>query len=272
MQGRARPIVPVVLAAMLVAGCGGAEPATDAGTDAGAETTTGAATESGISTEAATPPPVEDPVGFDEELETSTPPAPAPTATTSSPEPAPATVDDTHPLAMTWDGIDLRVPSAGTELVGFHQSNHDGARNLDAIDGPVPTVVLDSRNRGTGRRTAADIVVDPQVEIRAPVTGTVVRAGTYTLYCDELDDFVVIEPDGRPGIEVKMLHIDGVQVQAGDRVESGVTLLAPAPTQLPFESQVDEVSGPANWPHVHLEVVDTAIPDQPNPNSGSDDC
>lgn len=268
MQGRARSIVPVALAAVLLAGCGGAEPGAEPGTGS-----TEAAPEAMTTTEEVTPPPVEDPVGFDEELETSTPPAPAPSpTTTSSPEPPPATVDDTHPWAMTWDGIDLRVPSAGTELIGFHQSNHDGARNLDAIDGPVQTVVLDSRERGTGRRTAADIVVDPQVEVRSPVTGTVVRAGTYTLYCDELDDFVVIEPDGRPGIEVKMLHIDGVQVQAGDRVEAGVTVLAPAPTPLPFASQVDEVSGPDDWPHVHLEVVDTAIPDKPNPNSGSDDC
>lgn len=267
MQGRARPIVPVALAAVLLAGCGGAEPGTDAGSEAMTEAGTPTATDE------TTPPPVEDPVGFDDELETTPPADPSPTETTStSPDPAPATVDDTHPLAMTWDGIDLRVPSAGTELVGFHQSNHDGARNLDTLDGPVPTVVLESRERGTGRRTAADIVVDPQVEIRAPVTGTVVRAGTYTLYCDELDDFAVIEPDGRPGIEVKMLHIDGVQVQAGERVEAGVTVLAPQPTKLPFASQVDEASGPANWPHVHLEVVDTAIPDQPNSNSGSDDC
>ena len=270
MQGRTRAIVPAVLASVVLAGCGGTDPATTAGEPTTEATTS---TDAGTSTGAVTPPPVEDPTGFDEELETSTPKAPPPSPTqTSSPEPAPTTVDDTHPLAMTWDGIDLRVPSAGTELIGFHQSNHDGARNLDALDGPVRTVVLDSRERGTGRRTAADIVVDPQVEIRAPVTGTVVRAGTYTLYCDELDDFVVIEPDGRPGIEVKMLHIDGVQVQAGDRVEAGVTVLAPKPTKLPFASQVDEVSGPENWPHTHLEVVDTSIPDQPNPNSGSDDC
>ena len=174
---------------------------------------------------------------------------------------------------MTWEGIDLRVPSAGTELVGFHQSNNDGARNLDAVaSSPVPTVVLESRERGTGRRSAADVVVDPDDELRAPVSGTVVRAGTYTLYCDNLDDFAVIEPEGHPGIEVKMLHIDGVQVQAGDHVEAGVTVIAPRPTKLPFASQVDDVSGPADWPHTHMELVDTSIPDQPNANSGSDDC
>ena len=176
-------------------------------------------------------------------------------------------------MVLTWDGIDVRLPSARTELVGLHQSNHDGARDLDAVaDTVVPVVVLPSRDRGTGLRGAADIVAHPETELRAPVTGTVVRAGTYTLYCDQLDDFLVIEPDGRPGIEVKLLHIDGVRVAAGDRVVAGETLVAPRPTRLPFASQVDAVSGPADWPHVHLEVVDTSIPDRPNENSGSDDC
>lgn len=174
---------------------------------------------------------------------------------------------------LVWDGIEIRLPSTRTELVGLHQSNHDGARDLaTAVGAPVPVVVLESRDRGTGRRSAADIVVHPGTELRAPVTGRVVRAGTYTLYCDKLDDYLVIEPDGRPGIEVKLLHIDGVRVAAGDRVVAAETVVAPRPTQLPFTSQVDAVSGPDDWPHVHLEVVDTAIPDRPNPNSGSDDC
>jgi hypothetical protein len=52
-------------------------------------------------------------------------------------------------------------------------------------------------------------------------------------------------------------------------VTAGETLLAPRPTQLPFESQVDEfrTAEPA-WPHVHMEVVDPTIPDRPNPGGG----
>jgi len=209
--------------------------------------------------------PVEDPVGFDQ------PGVTAPGAVEPAPDPSPAV--SAFPVALTWDGIEILLPSTRTEMIGLHQSNHDGARNLDAVDASgIPVIVMDSRERDTGLRSAADIVVPPGTELRAPVTGTVKRAGTYTLYCDNLDDFLVIEPDGRPGIEVKLLHIDGVQVSAGDRVEAGVTIVAPAPTPLPFESQVDEYSGPDDWPHVHLEVVDTSIPDRPNPNSGSDDC
>lgn len=236
-------------------------------------------------------PPVEDPVGFDQPQDTAsggdlsapapaaTPTTPPTTTPTPSPSPSPSPTPTVAPTqspyaaALVWDGIEILLPSARTEMIGLHQSNHDGARDVLAIEGaPVPIVVMESRERNTGLQSAADIVVHPDTELRAPVSGTVVRAGTYTLYCDEMDDFLVIEPDGRPGIEVKLLHIDGVQVGAGDRVEAGATVVAPKPTKLPFASQVDELSGPEDWPHVHLEVVDTSIPDQPNPNSGSDDC
>lgn len=233
--------------------------------------------------------PVEDPLGFDQPQPTSpseaevepapepdatvvTPPPPSPSPSPSPTENARAASAGRYPVALAWDGIEIRLPSAHTELIGLHQSNHDGARDVEVVGETVPVIVMESRERETGLRSASDIVVDPTTELRAPVTGTVKRAGTYTLYCDNTDDFLVIEPDGRPGIEVKLLHVDGVQVGAGDRVEAGVTVVAPRPTQLPFESQVDEISGPENWPHVHMEVVDTSIPDQPNENSGSDDC
>ena len=162
--------------------------------------------------------------------------------------------------------VTLTLPSSRVERVAFHQSNHDGARQLTALPGAVAPVTLEDRERDTGSRGAADVVVDPDTEIRAPVTGRVKRAGRYVLYCDYSDDYAVIEPDDRPGWEVKILRIDGVRVRAGTRVVAGQTVIAPRPTKLPFESQVDEVrtAEPA-WPHVHIEVVDPSIPDRPGP-------
>ena len=95
------------------------------------------------------------------------------------------------------------------------------------------------------------------------------RAGRYVLYCKYSDDFVVIEPDAHPGWEVKIIHINGERVSVGDRLTAGQTVIAGGPTQLPFESQVDELrtADPA-WPHVHLEVVDLSIPDRPAPGGG----
>jgi biotin carboxyl carrier protein len=163
-------------------------------------------------------------------------------------------------------------PAAQVEVVGFHESNHDGARQMELAPEAARPLQLESRERGTASRSAADIVVPPDAEIRAPVSGTVLRAGSYVLYCEHQDDYVVIDPDGRPGYEVKVLHIDGVQVQAGQRVEAGATVLAPRPTQLPFESQVDEQTASPAWPHVHIEVVDPTIPDRPSPGGGGSSC
>ena len=198
---------------------------------------------------------------------------PAATTTTAPPTaaaPAARVVFDPvwTPFA-TVGGVNLVHPSSRVERVGFHESNHDGARQLEPLPTAVAPTTLETRERATGSRTAADVVADPAVEIRAPVTGRVKRAGTYVLYCDHRDDYVVIEPDEHRGWEVKLLHIDGVQVSRGDRVIAGRTVLAPRPTLLPFGSQVDEVStAPPAWPHVHIEVVDPSIPDLPSPGVG----
>lgn len=169
------------------------------------------------------------------------------------------------PFAVTGP-LTLLHPAALVERVGFHQSNHDGAQQLTALPTAVGPVTLESRERDTGAQGAADIVVDPGAEIRAPVTGVVKRGGTYTLYCDHKDNFAVIEPDARPGWEVKMLHMVGLRVRAGQRVVAGQTVIATSARQLPFESQVDELAAPlAAWPHVHIEVVDPTVKDRPTP-------
>lgn len=203
------------------------------------------------------------------------PPAPPPAETvpptTAAPRPHEVAETGFSPFAVA-EQLVLLHPSALVERVGFHEASHDGARHLDATETTVRPLVLESRERGTGPQTAADIVVPPDAEIRAPVTGTVVRAGSYTLYCEHTDDYVVIEPDDRPGWEVKVLHIQGVQVQAGQRVEAGATVLAPRPTALPFASQVDDHTGEPAWPHVHVEVVDPSIPDRPSPGGGGSSC
>ena len=185
------------------------------------------------------------------------------TTTTRAPR---SVIDEAWTPFATVGGVTLTHPSHRVEHVGFHQSNHDGARQLTALPTAVAPVTLDDRERDTGGRGAADVVIDPATEVRSPVTGRVKRAGRYVLYCKYTDDYVVIEPDDHPGWEVKVLHIAGVTVRAGNRVVAGTTVLAPGPTQLPFESQVDEVrtAEPA-WPHVHIEVLDPSVPDRPGP-------
>ena len=168
-------------------------------------------------------------------------------------------------------GVSVFYPSARVERIGFHQSNHEGAQQIDPLPDAMSPVVMTTRDRLSGDRSAADVVSDPTLPVRAPVTGTVVAANVYTLYCTVTDELVFIVPDEQPGFTAKVLHLIDVQVAPGDRVIGGQTVIAAHPHQLPFGSQVDDyraVDPP--WSHVHIEVVDPSIPDIPNPGSGSD--
>lgn len=194
-------------------------------------------------------------------------PTSAPPTTTTTVPSRPVHEPQWSPFASV-GGIVLHHPSARVERIGFHQSNHEGARELEVLPTASSPVTLEGRDRLTSSRSAADVVVDPAFGIRSPVTGTVKRAGGYTLYCRHRDDFVVVAPDARPDWEVKLLHIDGVQVRAGQRVVAGQTVLASAPTRLPFASQVDDHTTDPAWPHVHIEVVDPSIPNLTAPGGG----
>lgn len=196
----------------------------------------------------------------------SQPPVTEPPTTTRVPIPRVVVETGFRPYAATGPVV-LHHPAAGVERIGFHESGHDGAQQQDAVEGAARPFVMETRDRGTGDRTAADIVVVPDTEIRSPVTGTVKRAGGYTLYCDHRDEYFVVDPDARPGWEVKVFHIEGLAVAAGQRVEAGVTVVAARSRVLPFESQVDESTATPPWPHVHVEVVDPSIP-----NTGGGSC
>lgn len=201
----------------------------------------------------------------------------APTATGTRASMSPRGTTTAPPLQRTvlppsWSpfafvgGVTLTYPSRRVERIAFHQANHDGAQQQTPAETNSPPIILASRERETAPNTAADVVVDPNSEIRSPVTGRVKRAGTYVLYCKYSDDYVVVEPDEHPGWEVKILHIDGVRVTAGTRVTAGQTVLAPRATPLPLKSQVDELATVQPvWPHVHIEVIDPSIRDRPSP-------
>ncbi len=164
--------------------------------------------------------------------------------------------------------VTLHYPATVVERIGFHEAGRDGSRQMETLPDATRPITLETRDRGTGSRTAADIVIDPNSELRSPVDGTVIRSGTYTLYCKYTDNFVVIDPDEHPGWEVKMFHFDGLAVSPGDRVEAGLTVLGTNPALLQFESQVNEFTANPSWPHVHIEVIDPSIPNRPSSGGG----
>ena len=186
----------------------------------------------------------------------------APTTTTTAP-PVRQVLDTGYRPFVDGAGVTLNYPTARVEIVGFHESNLAASRPLVVLPGAGRTVLMPTRDRHTAAATAADVESDPDGEVRAPVTGTVKRGGTYTLYCKYTDSFLVIEPDAHPGWEVKLLHINGLTVAKGQRVVAGETKVAQHPNRLPFVSDAEQFSVAPVWPHVHLEVDDPSIKNPP---------
>ena len=163
--------------------------------------------------------------------------------------------------------VTIMAPASVIEYAGFHQSMHPGAQGMTPSDTTsIPITTMPSRNRDTHPQGAVDIPVHPLVPITAPVTGRVLRAGNYVLYCMYRDGYVVIEPEGRPDLEVKILHVQDVSVRAGDWVTPADQIAARA-TPFPFRSQVDGYTAEPSWPHVHIETVDPSIPRKPSTRS-----
>jgi hypothetical protein len=251
-QGR-RGLVALALVAVS-AGCaasGGAATDRAAGSERAPTTTTTARPSTTTSTTSTTLP------------STTVPPPTTEAPPATHPHPERVVYEQAWVPYATAGPVTLQYPSDHVEAVGFHQSGQDGAQHQSAIEGVARWFVQEDRDRDTDPQGAADIVVEPDREVRVPVTGTVIRAGTYTLYCDNTDQYAVIEPDSRPGWEVKVLHIEGLALTVGQRVEAGVTRLAAHARVLPFPSTVEDDTGLPAWPHVHVEVVDPSVPDRP---------
>ncbi len=190
--------------------------------------------------------------------------------------------DETGPVSQVaagptsiarWDGVNLRADGSRIELVGFHESNNPDAlvfaagqpiaENLNPAvevattgeaDGQV--VVLPSRSRPSAPMTAIDLAVHPDATVVSPVNGVVVDVAPFQLY-GGTDHKVRIRPDGNAAAEVSLIHLEDPLVQAGQRVEAGVTPIAASPRQLDFDSQVDrftEAQRGVRTPHVHIEM------------------
>lgn len=175
-------------------------------------------------------------------------------------------------VIATHGDIEIVQPSPHVRLVAFHEGgtraddvrpgatpDRDlGERPVTSArrDDPLTTMILPTRGRGTGSATAIDVAMPEGRKVFAPITGTVTAANQYSLYGQHPDTIITIQPDGAPDVEMEILHVVDPQVEVGDRVEAGRTVLAASPNLLPFPSQIDRFvagEGPA-LPHVHLEM------------------
>lgn len=192
-----------------------------------------------------------------------------------------AAEDQLTPIARA-AGVDLLVPSEATVLVGFHEAGAPGTETFESLaplaaehnakDMPVaddasaeqvaPVIELPTRERAAAASSAIDVAIPEGEAVYAPVSGRVTAVNEYQLYGQYTDMLVEIEPAGKPGVRLVMVHVGGVQVEVGDRVTAGETVVADTAAVLPFDSQIDrftvELDGRA-YPHVHMELKRVAV-------------
>ncbi|MBQ9043165.1 MAG: hypothetical protein IJ111_10190 [Eggerthellaceae bacterium] len=156
----------------------------------------------------------------------------------------------TEPLIAQCSDVDLRSPIAPADLTGvlFHQASYkyglvmttqlpdaDMERiaatreprvNHDQMDGEwldAEAMHLWRVTDATEMDTSIDVGAQAGTTVRSPVTGTVVLVKDYLLYDQVPDIEIHIQPEGRPDLDVVLIHTADPLVKAGDKVEAGVT-------------------------------------------------
>lgn len=188
------------------------------------------------------------------------------------------------PLIAQCSGIDLRSPIAPADLTGvlFHQASYryglvmttelpeaDMERiastrqpyaNREQTEGDwldAEAMHLWRAADATEMDTSIDVGAAPGTTVRSPVTGTVVLVKDYLLYNEVPDIEIHIQPDGRPDLDVVLLHTADPLVKAGDKVEAGVTQISHVrdiakdltDVQLGFYTPADDAGN-----HTHVQV------------------
>lgn len=156
------------------------------------------------------------------------------------------------PLLAEYNGVTINLPVAAADIttVGFHQASGNkavsmrclvpdhgsesaggiasagsaAAASLTVWDGSVHRMWRS--NRTGPADTAADVGANAGSPVFAPVTGTVTIVKDYQLYGKYDDVEIHIEPDGLPGLELVLIHVESPTVVPGTRVFAGLTQLA----------------------------------------------
>jgi len=176
------------------------------------------------------------------------------------------------PPMARYEQLTLLAPSDDPVLVGFHEAGTRDGLGLEPV-GPLivndnttrftappddpdgtPYRILHSRGRAAGPTSAVDVVMRDDDPVLSPVSGVVTDVRVYYLGGRHRDLRLELRPDDAPELRVILIHVDEVAVATDDRVEAGRTVLADTARRFPFVSQIDYVTDPERWPHVHLEV------------------
>lgn len=186
--------------------------------------------------------------------------------------PAAPSIDADTPAFAVFEDVDLHLPTEQPVLVGFHEASSRDALEMrpvgEVVDNENTTkfdppdggevgsdyLVLSSRGRPQAATSAVDVMMREDDPVRSPVHGTVTDVREYHLYGSHQDYRLEVAPEGRPELRIVLIHVDDVEVEVGDVVVAGQTILAWTARPFPFGSQIDRYTEPDRWPHVHVEV------------------
>jgi hypothetical protein len=160
------------------------------------------------------------------------------------------------PLIATRDSLKIHSPISANHIteIEFHQASYDtalqltplltvvdaqkvadqhGTTHIPADQQPTGDVPLIGETISTWRldsvgdeMTSVDVGALAGTDVYAPVTGTVVKIKSYSLY-GLLDDFEIhIQSRDHPGLDVVMLHVEDLSIKEGDQVIGGATRIA----------------------------------------------
>ncbi|MCI7504892.1 MAG: M23 family metallopeptidase, partial [Coriobacteriaceae bacterium] len=154
-------------------------------------------------------------------------------------------------LLAQCQGVDIYSPISQDELTGviMHQASYEWGQVMTTqvpeadmteyeasgkplrvnneqteglwVDADIAHLYRDTDS--TAMDTAADVGGEAGTTVYAPVTGQVIAVESYDLYDETPDIRIHIRPDANPNLDVVLLHQTDPTVQAGDRVEAGIT-------------------------------------------------
>ena len=113
--------------------------------------------------------------------------------------------------------------------------------------------------------TAVDVGTKAGTVAYAPVTGTVVKIKTYSLF-GLIDDYELhIQNPDHPELDVVVLHIDNLKVKVGDKVFGGCTPIATVRNigDVVDNNLVNFTKQPDPGNHCHVQVNDATREDYP---------
>ena len=170
--------------------------------------------------------------------------------------------------------------------IGYHESGNNKAYSLEPIGKLIKNenawkvdvalnancaapqyYIMESRGETTTATSVADIAMERNTSVLAPIDGTVTRVEPIVIY-DEYDDVQIeIMPAGHPELRMAFLHINDVRLKVGDEVKQGQTVMGiPRDFTGLFQSELDDYIKPP-YPHVHMQL-NRYVPDQ-QPMEGS---